>query len=200
MGGRFHACAIYRPPCAERAWYKSMFRGKYTGVRILTSAMDLVLFAVMICLTASGIIMSRHVFAFLPISGGMGSSKADPHDCLLLGIHTDVFPSGTPLGHDAGAVPADVRDGQELRNPPYGTPDCRRFNCRLRPVCICDKKSGDLHVPEDTVCVPGLQRVPISFYIDYLSMLGLFIWIAYYLSVILLKLGRRSIIPETHEK
>ena len=28
---------------------------------------------------------------------------------------------------------------------------------------ICDKRSGDLHVPEDTVCVPGLQRVPDIF-------------------------------------
>lgn len=57
------------------AWYRNMFKGKYTGVRILTSAVDLVLLAVMICLMASGIIMSRHVFAFLPIRGGMGTAR-----------------------------------------------------------------------------------------------------------------------------
>ena len=40
---------------------------------------------------------------------------------------------------------------------------------------------------------------PISFYIDYLAIMGLFIWIAHYLSVIILKTGRK-IIPETYEK
>lgn len=33
---------------------------------------------------------------------------------------------------------------------------------------------------------------PISFYIDYLAMMGLFIWIVYYLSVILQKPGRNN--------
>ena len=39
---------------------------------------------------------------------------------------------------------------------------------------------------------------PISFYIDYLAMTGLFIWIAHYLSVILLRPGRK--IPSAKEK
>ena len=57
------------------AWHRNLFRGKYTRVRILTSAVDLALFVVMICLMVSGITMSRHVFAFLPISGGMGTAR-----------------------------------------------------------------------------------------------------------------------------
>ena len=51
---------------------------------------------------------------------------------------------------------------------------------------ICDKRSGDLYVPEDT------------FYIDYLAMTGLFIWIAHYLSVILLRSDRK--IPSVKKK
>ncbi len=57
------------------AWHQNLFRGKYTRIRILTSAVDLVLFVVMICLMVSGITMSRHVFAFLPINGGMGTAR-----------------------------------------------------------------------------------------------------------------------------
>ena len=37
---------------------------------------------------------------------------------------------------------------------------------------------------------------PLSFYIDYLAMMGLFIWIAHYLS----EFKKRTIIPETYEK
>ena len=47
-------------------WYRNLFWGKYTVMRVLGSAVDLALLAVMICLMASGIVMSRHVFAFLP--------------------------------------------------------------------------------------------------------------------------------------
>lgn len=57
------------------AWHQNLFRGKYTRIRILTSAVDMVLFVVMICLMVSGITMSRHVFAFLPINGGMGTAR-----------------------------------------------------------------------------------------------------------------------------
>ena len=57
------------------AWHRNLFRGKYTRIRILTSAVDMVLFVVMICLMVSGITMSRHVFAFLSINGGMGTAR-----------------------------------------------------------------------------------------------------------------------------
>lgn len=57
------------------SWYKNLFRGKYTGIRVLSVVVDLALLAVMLCLMASGIMMSRHVFAFLPIDGGMGTAR-----------------------------------------------------------------------------------------------------------------------------
>ena len=56
-------------------WHKGLFRGKYTAARILMNVIDLALFIAMFCLMASGIIMSRHVFAFLPIDSGMGIAR-----------------------------------------------------------------------------------------------------------------------------
>ena len=56
-------------------WHRNLFRVKYTGMRVLVSGVDLALLAVMVCLMASGIVMSRHVFAFLPIDGGMGTAR-----------------------------------------------------------------------------------------------------------------------------
>lgn len=62
-----------------------------------------------------------------------------------------------------------------------------RRDRRIWSVYLCDKRSGDLHVSEDRVCFSGLQWSPISFYIDYLAMMGLFIRTAYYLSMFLQK-------------
>ncbi len=49
------------------SFYKNLFRGKYTPMRILQLTLDVLVLAVMMMLMFSGITMSRHVFAFLPI-------------------------------------------------------------------------------------------------------------------------------------
>lgn len=180
------------------AWYRNLFRGKYTGGRILMSAVDLVLFALMICLMASGIIMSRHVFAFLPISGGMGTARlVHMAVCywsfVLMAFH---------LGLHWGMMLARFRQMLGMK--------------KLSGVCslilwlmgVMTAGYGlYVFVTRDLVTYMFLRtqfvfldysESPISFYIDYLAMTGLFIWIAHYLSVILLKSGRK--IPSVKKK
>ncbi len=56
-------------------WYRNLFKGRYSGFRILQTVIN---FSVLICmlgLMVSGIIMSRDVFSFLPIDGGMGFAR-----------------------------------------------------------------------------------------------------------------------------
>ncbi len=50
-------------------WYGSMFRGKWTGIRIIQTVIDGLLFVDMLALMVSGVTMSRHVFGFLHLSG-----------------------------------------------------------------------------------------------------------------------------------
>ena len=52
-------------------WHKRLFRGKYTPVRILTLCTDVLVFLAMLTLMYSGIVVSRHVFAFLPVQSGL---------------------------------------------------------------------------------------------------------------------------------
>lgn len=56
-------------------WYKSLFKGKYTALRILQTAVNLLVFLSMIGLMISGIMMSRHVFAFLSVGGSMSFAR-----------------------------------------------------------------------------------------------------------------------------
>lgn len=51
------------------------------------------------------------------------------------------------------------RSDKTIRDPPGDLSDFRYRDRRIRSLCIRDKRSGDLHVSEDTVCFPGLQRV-----------------------------------------
>lgn len=56
-------------------WHKHLFGGKYTPMRILTLCIDILVFFAMLLLMYSGIVMSRHVFAFLPIEGGLALAR-----------------------------------------------------------------------------------------------------------------------------
>ena len=47
----------------------SMFKGKQTPARIVNTALNIILFVVMILLPVSGIVMSKHLYTFLPTTG-----------------------------------------------------------------------------------------------------------------------------------
>lgn len=51
------------------AWWKHIFRGKYTPFRVLRTVVNLALAMIMLALPISGIILSRHVFQFLHFNG-----------------------------------------------------------------------------------------------------------------------------------
>lgn len=56
--------------CLNSYWHKRLFNGRYTPLRILTLVIDLLLVITMLMLMYSGIVLSRHVFAFLSIKSG----------------------------------------------------------------------------------------------------------------------------------
>lgn len=56
-------------------WYKNLFRGKYKAVRIFGTVLNFAVLAAILSLGYSGIVMSRHLFAFLPISRGMAVAR-----------------------------------------------------------------------------------------------------------------------------
>ncbi len=46
-------------------WYKNLFRGRYSAVRICGAIIDVLLVMTMIALVYSNVVMSRYVFGFL---------------------------------------------------------------------------------------------------------------------------------------
>lgn len=59
----------------NRSWYSHLFQGRYTPMRILQTVTDFAVLLAMFGLMISGIILSREVFAFLPISGGIALAR-----------------------------------------------------------------------------------------------------------------------------
>ena len=78
----------------------SMFKGKQTPARIVNTALNIILFAVMILLPVSGIVMSKHLYTFLP-TDGLSATARTVHLLLSywgfalmslhLGLHADIW-------------------------------------------------------------------------------------------------------------
>ena len=51
------------------AWWKHLFHGRYTSLRIVGTTVSFVLAMIMLALPISGMILSRHVFRFLHLGG-----------------------------------------------------------------------------------------------------------------------------------
>ena len=56
-------------------WWRSLGKGRYTPARVFQLVIDLLVLLTMLGLMVSGVILSNHVFAFLPISGGMSFAR-----------------------------------------------------------------------------------------------------------------------------
>ena len=56
-------------------WHKNLCKGKYSWLRASVALIDVLLFLDMVSLAVSGIIMSRHLFTFLPIGSGSGWAR-----------------------------------------------------------------------------------------------------------------------------
>ena len=59
----------------NRSCYRRIFKGKDTPARIVLLTTDLLLLAVMLIQMYSGIVLSRHVFEFLPAESGLGLAR-----------------------------------------------------------------------------------------------------------------------------
>ena len=59
----------------NRNWYTSLKKGKCTSTRVIWIILNILLFAAMIGLMISGIKLSRHAFAFLSIKGSMSFAR-----------------------------------------------------------------------------------------------------------------------------
>lgn len=173
----------------NRGWYRTLFKGKYSPARIFQLVINLLLFLTMIGQMISGIMLSRHVFAFLPISGGMSFARLLHMAAaywgfvlmtLHLGLHWNMV-----IGRLGKALGASC---SSRRRTIVG----RAVGAVIAAYGLFVFISRDLmtymFLRTQFVFMDFSEPV-VLFYLDYLAMMGFFIFIAYYLSKELKKAG-----------
>ena len=88
------------------AWLKTLFKGRYTPLRIYLTGVNLLLLIVMILQPVSGIMMSKHIFHFFGV-GGMSLART----VHLLLSHWGFILMSVHVGNHAGVHRAGKKKG-----------------------------------------------------------------------------------------
>lgn len=173
----------------NRGWYRALFKGKYSPARIFQVVINLLLFLTMIGQMISGIMLSRHVFAFLPIDGGMSFARLLHMVAAYWGFVLMALHLGLHWNMVLGRLGRGLRIIQSSRIK----------NITAKTVGIIIAFYGSyVFVRRDLLTYMFLRTQFVFvdfgesvflFYLDYLAMMGCFIFIAHYLSKWLKKAG-----------
>ena len=163
----------------NRCWHKNLFRGSYSPSRIFLLVVDLFLSAAMLGLMVSGVILSNHVFAFLPISGGTAFARllhmvSAYWGFVLMALHLGLH-WGMLMGAAKKLLPV-ICAGIAL----YGL-----------TVLIKRNLLSYMFLRTQFVFLDFGESM-ILFYLDYLAMMGLFVFLAHYGAVFLRKLSAKN--------
>lgn len=178
----------------NRQWYKALFHGRYTPVRVFQTIDNVLVFVSMLALMYSGIVMSRYVFDVLPISGGMALARrlhilGSYWGFLLmnvhLGLHWNMFISMAKKW-------LKVKQISKLRSALLFAAGLVIFLYGLS-VFIRRDFLTYLFLKSEFVFLDYSESI-LLFYLDYLALMGLCIFISHYLSRLLRKVcGRKEV-------
>lgn len=172
----------------NRGWYQSLFRGKYLPVRVLMLAVNILTLAAMVLLMYSGITMSRHVFAFLPVRGGMAAARR----LHLLGSYWGFLLISLHIGLHWGMVwnKLEKKTGKQ-RGYLYLAGS---MVIAVYGVYVFAKRDflTYLFLKSEFVFLDYAES-KILFYLDYMALMGLCIFIMHYGSKLLRRRNRQRL-------
>lgn len=160
-------------------WYRSIFKGKYTPVRILNVSINFLLLVSMIGMMASGIMISRDVFVFLNIRVGMFGRRlhmiSTAWGFVLMAIH---------LGFHWGMVLSMTKKIMgKVSETRISIFICRVAVCVLSVygiyAFIARKLWGYMFLTMEYALF-NYNEPAIFFFMDYIAIIGLITCITYY--------------------
>lgn len=160
-------------------WHKRLFRGKYTPVRILTLGVDALVLLSMLALMYSGIVMSRHVFAFLSVGGDLAFARR----LHILGSYWGFLLMSLHLGLHWSMILGIIKKRTQVK------PSRARSIALFFAAAVMAAYGVYVFIRRDFVTYLFLQsefvfldynEPRLLFCLDHLSLMGLCIFIAHY--------------------
>jgi len=169
-------------------WYGALFKGKYNPLRIFGTVLNFAVLAAILMLGYSGIVMSRHLFAFLNISKGMALARSI-HLCVsywgfvLMSLH---------LGFHWGMIIGIFRRLTKVKKLPALVWIMRVIAAAAAvygAVCFIKADIFSYMFLKNEFAFFDFEKSALSVFAEYIAMMTLWIFIGHYAARGLGKLG-----------
>lgn len=165
----------------NRQWIKNLRKGKYTPFRIVQTMLAGLVLLAMLGSMASGMILSRYVFAFVNVSGGIASARNIHMACAYWGF---VWMS-LHLGFHWGMILGMVR---KLRGK---SSVAEKWTARALALAVAaygihafvKRQIGSYMLMQIQFVFFDFEEPLAYFILDYMAAMGLFVFIGHYLCV-----------------
>lgn len=161
-------------------WYTALFKGRYTVYRALQTIVNLLVLLFMVGQLISGVILSQYAFDFLPISGHANFGRT----LHLLGAYWGFALMSLHLGLHWNMILSMVRKITKISKPSKAASTAARIAAAAIALYGAHAfyRYGLLSymLLENLFVFFDYEQSALSFFTDYLAMMGLWIFIAHY--------------------
>ena len=166
-----------------------MHKGRYTPFRVLQTVLVLVILASILCSIVTGIMKSRYVFDFLPGAGGMGRARI----LHMLSAYWGFIWMSLHLGLHWNRMLGMAQKGSKT------TGHIKVWVSRIIGAAIAAygvyafviRGIGNYMFLRSLFVFFDYEEPLLLFYVDYIAVMGLFVWIGHYLAKGLGNLSRK---------
>ncbi|HIS69064.1 MAG TPA: DUF4405 domain-containing protein [Candidatus Gallacutalibacter stercoravium] len=172
-------------------WHSSLHKGRYTPFRMVQVLVNLLLLFAMLGTMVSAVILSREVFAFLPVTGGIALARSIHIFCVFWGFVLMALHLGLHWNMIFGMVRKAI-----------GPLPSKPFKVALRVVGVgiavygCYafiKNQFPSYLFQTSAFVFfDFERPLLLFFVEYLAIMGMFVFLAHYSSKTLYKLVNKK--------
>lgn len=173
-------------------WYGSLFKGKYTLLRTMQTIINISVLISMLCLGFSGIVLSRHIFAGLPIQGPMAIARimhlaASYWGFVLMSIH---------LGFHWSMILGMLHRLWDRKNIPHPSIWLERFMAIFiagyGAYCFHKENILSYMFLKQEFVFFDFEKSAVFVFTEYIAMMGLGVFIGFYAAKGLRKLISRN--------
>lgn len=161
-------------------WYRSLFKGKYSIIRVMRMIVNFAVLLSMLCLAYSGIVMSHFVFHFVSVKGQMALARqmhmaASYWGFVLMSVHL-----GFHWGMVVGMAGKIVRNRKMPKSIPWIFRIIAVGVAGYGAVCFYKADIVSYLFLQNQFAFFDFEQIAVSVFTEYIAMMGLWIFIGYY--------------------
>lgn len=163
-------------------WHFNLGKGRYSGFRILQTVVNLSLLLCMVSLMVSGMMMSRVVFSFLSIDGGMGFARIIHMAAAYWGFFLMSVHLGLHWEMIMGLVRKMSKQKGASKTQTWGLRILAAFISGFGVYAFMKHNLTSYMLLKNQFVFFDMQQSLISFLAEYLAMMVLWACLSYYTS------------------